>query len=373
MSITKLDNGKWQARISYKKPDGSYGSVTHSERRKTDAKEWETKTKNALLNGADLSRSTESLTDYFLNWIKIYKTDGVSRHTHELYMGNWRHASDYFKDKPMSAIQRSEYQKFLNEFGRTHGIATGHKLHQQIHTAIRDAVADGILQRDFAYKANVTGRPPKPVEEKYLNLTDYHKLRSYLIETADYNHMTMLMMLFQLETGARFEEAAGLTWDNLNLNNGIVHIKQQWDARTQDFRPTKGNGKADGKITIGPAYGRFMRNYRSDQKDWLEIHQLRNPKNLVFWSKLGKIVGNGNANEELARICKRLKIKKVTTHAMRHTHASVLIMNHESLPYVQHRLRHQKLETTVNTYVHLIEEENGVSNKKAIELMDEGF
>ncbi|MDY2578483.1 tyrosine-type recombinase/integrase [Lactiplantibacillus plantarum] len=100
---------------------------------------------------------------------------------------------------------------------------------------------------------------------------------------------------------------------------------------------------------------------------------MKNPKNLVFWSKLGKIVGNGNANEELGRICNRLKINKVTTHAMRHTHASILILNHESLPYVQHRLRHQKLETTVNTYVHLIEEENGVSDKKATELMDEGF
>lgn len=116
-----------------------------------------------------------------------------------------------------------------------------------------------------------------------------------------------------------------------------------------------------------------MRSYRNAQKDYLELHEMKNPKNLVFWSKLGKIVGNGNANEELGRICNRLKINKVTTHAMRHTHASILILNHESLPYVQHRLRHQKLETTVNTYVHLIEEENGVSDKKATELMDEGF
>ncbi|AQY70083.1 prophage Lp2 protein 2, integrase [Lactiplantibacillus plantarum] len=373
MSVTKLNNGKWQARVSYKDDDGNYKSVTHLEKRKTDAVEWETKTKNALLEGADLSRSTESLKHYFLDWIRIYKTDGVSRHTHELYMGNWRHVSAYFKDKPMSSIKRPDYQKFLNEFGRSHGIATSHKLHQQVHTAIKDAVADGILKRDFAYKAHVTGRPPKPVEEKYLTLSDYKKLRRYLIKTADYDHMTMLMMLFQLETGTRFEEAAGLTWDNLDLNNGIVHIKQQWDARRQTFRPTKGNGQADGDITIGPAYCRFMRSYRSAQKDYLELHEMKNPKNLVFWSKLGKIVGNGNANEELGRICNRLKINKVTTHAMRHTHASILILNHESLPYVQHRLRHQKLETTVNTYVHLIEEENGVSDKKATELMDEGF
>lgn len=373
MSIVKLDNGNWQARVSYKDPTGKYRVKTSSFKRKGEAANWETTTKNALINGADLSRSTESFDDYLFNWIKLYKTDGISAHTHETYMGNWRHVKAYFKDKPMSGIKRADYQKFLNEFGQTHGIATSSKLHQQVHTAIRDAVADGILQRDFAYKANVTGLPPKPVDEKYLKLDEYNKLRPYLIEHADYDHMTMMMMLFQLETGMRFEEAAGLTWENLDLRNGIVHIKQQWDGREQTFKKTKGNGKADGNVTIGAGFCGFMRRYKKQQSNWLEMHKLHNPKDLVFWTQNAKIIGNGAANIQLGTICKRLGIREVTTHAMRHTHASVLIMNHTSLPYVQHRLRHLKLETTVNNYIHLIEDENGVSNKNVLELMDQGF
>ncbi|WP_264465852.1 hypothetical protein [Lactiplantibacillus plantarum] len=39
MSVTKLNNGKWQARVSYKDDDGNYKSVTHLEKRKTDAYE----------------------------------------------------------------------------------------------------------------------------------------------------------------------------------------------------------------------------------------------------------------------------------------------------------------------------------------------
>ncbi|MFU1799522.1 tyrosine-type recombinase/integrase [Lactiplantibacillus pentosus] len=373
MSVTKLASGRWQARVSYKDNQGKYRIASQSFKRKGEASEWETKTKSALLDGADLSRSTESFKDYLFDWIKIYKTDGVSRHTHEIYLGNYNHVAKYFNDKPLTAITRADYQKFLNEFGKTRGIATAKKLHQQIHSAIRDAVADGILQRDFAYKAHVTGRPPKPVEDKFLSLKEYNKLRKYLIKTADYSHMTMLMLLFQLETGARFEEAAGMTWNNLDLVRGIVHIKQQWVERRRDFGPTKGNGKADGDVSIPSGYCDYLLDYKHAQSDWLKMHRIKNPKNLVFWSKLGKIEGNGTANEELARICRRLGIKVVTTHAMRHTHASVLIMNHESLPYVQQRLRHQKLETTVNTYVHLIEEENGESNKKALELLNKDF
>lgn len=373
MSVSKLASGRWQGRVSYKDNTGKYRVATSSFLRKAEATDWETKTKNALINGADLSRSTDSFKDYFFDWIKTYKTDGLSRHTHEMYLGNYNHVAKYFNEKPISAITRADYQTFLNHFGKTRGIATAKKLNQQVHAAVRDAVADGVIQRDFTYKARVTGKPPKPAEEKYLDLHDYHKLRRFLIKTADYDHMTMLILLFQLETGTRFEEAAGLTWKNFDLTNGVVRIRHQWNARRQEFGPTKGNGQADGDISVPAGYCRFMLEYRRDQADWLKMHRMKNPKDLVFLSKQGKIEDNGVANRELDRICKRLKIKRVTTHAMRHTHASVLILNHESLPYVQHRLRHQKLETTVNTYVHLIENENGVSNKNALELLDKGF
>ncbi len=67
-----------------------------------------------------------------------------------------------------------------------------------------------------------------------------------------------------------------------------------------------------------------------------------NEKQLVFFSKLRKINTNSGVNSALADLCTKLGIKVVTSHAMRHTHASVLIQDGETLPYVQHRLRHKK-------------------------------
>lgn len=375
MSINKRENGKWEARVSYKDPASKtgYRQKVKNFARKTEARDWEAETLDSLNKGSDLSKSNITLSRYFEDWIKTYKTDGVKRHTHDIYMGNLNHVKEWFDDTKIVSIKRPDYQKFLNNFGKTHSLATSQKLHRQVHSAIRDAVADGIIHRDFAYKAKVTGSDPKPESEKVLNYEEYMKFRAYLIKNATYHRMTQEMMLFQLETGTRFEECAGMTWDNVNLKKGIVHINQQWDAASQNFTKTKGGGKADGDITIGQKYCQFLRDYRQQQKEWLEDHHIPNPLNLVFWSDHGTIIQNGTANEQLKIICRRLGIKEVTSHAMRHTHASVLILEKVSLPYIQHRLRHLKLETTINTYVHFIEKANGISNQDALAFLDKGF
>lgn len=41
-------------------------------------------------------------------------------------------------------------------------------------------------------------------------------------------------------------------------------------------------------------------------------------------------------------------------HDTRHTYASVFIARGVPLPYIQHRLGHEKITTTVGTYGHLI-------------------
>lgn len=375
MSINKRDNGKWEARVSYKDKSSKtgYRQKVKNFARKSEAREWEVSILDSMNKGTDVSKSNLTFSKYFADWINTYKTTGVRPHTHEIYVGNLNHVKAWFKDTKLPAISRADYQKFLNSFGKSHSLATSQKLHRQVHSAIRDAVAEGIIHRDFAYKAKITGSDPKPESEKVLTFDEYTVFRKYLIDNANYHRMTQEMMLFQLETGTRFEECAGLTWDNLDLNNGIVHITRQWDARTQNFTKTKGGGKADGDITIGTKYCQFLRDYRDQQNEWLSDHGIKNPLNLVFWSDHGTIVQNGTANTQLKIICSRLGIKEVTSHAMRHTHASILILQKVSLPYVQHRLRHQKLETTINTYVHFIEQANGISNSDTLAFLDKGF
>lgn len=376
MSITKTLDGQYQVRVNYR--DGvKYRQKTRTFKRKGEAASWESRMRVDLDNGADLTKRNVTFAGYFENWIAVYKTDSVSKHTNDMYLLSLKHLINYFGATKLADVRKDDYQKFMNEFGKTHGIATSRKTNQQIRSAVQNALADNVINRDFTFRVVITGDDPAPVEAKFLDLDDYHILRRYLIGHADFEHMSSCMLLFQLETGCRFEEAAGMTWDNLDLDNGIVNICRQWSPKTQSFTKTKGNGQADGKVTIPAPFCDFMHSLRQQAVDYFNerpaSYEEANPHQLVFFSKFNSILTNDGVNRALQRMCYKLKIKEVTSHAMRHTHASVLIQEGSTLPYVQHRLRHKKLETTINTYVHLIEKTNGTADQLAMKLMSEDF
>lgn len=376
MSIRKMPDGQYQVRVSYR--DGvKYRQKSRLFKRKTEAELWESNMKLDLNNGADLKRRDISFADYFRSWVEVYKTHGVSQHTNDMYLLTYKHLERYFGGIKLTDITRDDYQKFMNEFGEKHGIATSRKTNQQIRSAVQNALADNIINRDFTFRVKVTGANPKPQEDKFLDLDEYEKLRAYLIGHANFNSISNCMLLFQLETGCRFEEAAGMTWDNIDFDTGIITVNRQWVPREHGFGPTKGNGQADGKITVPHTFLDFLAGLKQQASDYFAERNLDykkiNKLDLVFFSKWRTIITNDAANSALRAICAKLDIKSVSSHAMRHTHASVLIQNGASLPYVQHRLRHKKLETTVNNYIHLIEKVNGESDQLAMKLMAKGF
>lgn len=53
----------------------------------------------------------------------------------------------------------------------------------------------------------------------------------------------------------------------------------------------------------------------------------------------------------------RTGIEKVTPHLLRHTHATELIKSGWEMAYVQKRLGHKHIQTTIDTYTHLSDED----------------
>lgn len=68
-------------------------------------------------------------------------------------------------------------------------------------------------------------------------------------------------------------------------------------------------------------------------------------------------------NRALAPACDRVKQPRVSWHSFRHTHATQLADLGESLKTVQTLLGHSDLETTLNTYTHVIPE----SQRRAVD------
>jgi integrase len=75
----------------------------------------------------------------------------------------------------------------------------------------------------------------------------------------------------------------------------------------------------------------------------------------VFSTIEGELLSPDNLSHDWRRLCRAKKLPLVSFHALRHTHASVLIRAGKDILTVGRRLGHAKASTTLDTYGHLVE------------------
>ena len=75
---------------------------------------------------------------------------------------------------------------------------------------------------------------------------------------------------------------------------------------------------------------------------------------------------NSTVNDALKRKCREAGIQEVTMHALRHTHASILMYKKVSMQSISKRLGHADVNITQKVYLHLIRELEAEDEKKTM-------
>jgi integrase len=91
---------------------------------------------------------------------------------------------------------------------------------------------------------------------------------------------------------------------------------------------------------------------------------------LLFMTPPGTPLSSKNLyNRELAPARERIKEPRVSWHAFRHTHATLLTDVGESIKTAQAQLGHPDLATTLNLYTHVVPD----SQRRAVERISEAL
>ena len=89
-------------------------------------------------------------------------------------------------------------------------------------------------------------------------------------------------------------------------------------------------------------------------EQWLGKGQNEIPR-WVFCNQEGGILDAKNfRNRALHKCLDEAKIRRIRLHDLRHTFASLLIQNGESLAYVKEQMGHSSIKVTVDVYGHLV-------------------
>lgn len=299
------------------------------------------------VNGKIKLINKEPFAKYFEKWIKTYKGN-IHPNTKLRYQNSLKWVKDYFKNKPLVEITSFDYQEFLNWFGKNRSKASVDKIDSHVGACIRHAHNVGDIKYNITFnrKINATNLGKK-AHDKYLNFDDSQKLYDYLLNHLEGSQFNYLFLI-ALVSGARFQELVGLTWKDLDFKHNTIDINKAWDHQKQTgFTRTK-NEQSVRKITIDPTVMQEFKLICPDtQLESRIFKSMYNP---------AKSLTNNGANSALEKILRELGIKIITIHGLRHTHASVLLFNGASTQYIAERLGHKDVQTTLNTYSHVIKE-----------------
>lgn len=189
--------------------------------------------------------------------------------------------------------------------------------------------------------------PPKKAPE-ILTAWDLERLLAEMKEP--FRTMAQLCVL----TGLRIGELCALQWEDVDLRSSRLLVRR--GVYEGQFHSPKG-GKVR-LIPLSPLAAQIL------AKAYAEADKF----DLVFHTRTGRPYREGQIGYRYIRpAAERAGLGRVTAHHLRHIHSSVLHDQGTPIGIIQKQLGHSRVETTLNTYTHIIPE----THRLAIERLEQ--
>jgi len=222
--------------------------------------------------------------------------------------------------------------------------------HRLLSQTLKRAVDDGKLATNVARLR----RPPR-VERAKIEVLEPDQIPALLDGLA--NHYMQPIAALALATGMRRGELLALRWvEDVDLDGGVISVElsiEETRAAGLRIKSTKTEA-GHRKVTIPPATVAMLRAHRAEQlRLRLALGQGGQPV-LVFATIEGEMLSPDKLSRDWRRVCRAKKLPRVNFHALRHTHASILLASGLPVLTVSKRLGHSKASMTLDVYAHLL-------------------
>jgi integrase len=160
----------------------------------------------------------------------------------------------------------------------------------------------------------------------------------------------MLLLIY----GLRLGEVLGLSWRDVDEDDGEIRVRQQLQRAKGELRlyPVKtAAGRRD--LPLLPIARSMLDMRRQAQAaDRAELGRALQDNGLVFTTKTGRPVEPRNLLRSFRRICDRDKLRVIKVHHLRHTTATLLKNLGVPARDAQIILGHSRLAITLEIYTH---------------------
>ena len=199
----------------------------------------------------------------------------------------------------------------------------------------------------------------KKTQVDFWTLEEFQKVISLLYKGDYYEHYLFISFWLLFMTGMRIGEAAALLWSDIDFETGLLSITKTMYYKSMDnFKPVEPKTQASIRTIYIDA------DTIRELKAWQEVQKkVLNNCDLVL-SYNGIPTSKHTLPRALEKLAELAGVHRIKIHALRHSHASLLISMGENPLLIKERLGHEKIQTTLGTYGHLYPNTNlEVANK----------
>lgn len=298
-----------------------------------------------------LARRSMTLASYAPQWLEAARLRGCRPRTLEAYADRLRvHVLPALGRVPLDKLRPGQVQALYAAKldGGLSPATVGH-IHLTLGGLLKHAKKRGLVGRNILESVD----PPKVPRYQARALSIEEALRLLAAVKA---HPHGALWTFLLGTGCRFGEAAGLTWDAVDLGAGTAVIRQaavrvRRDGKTRVL--LAGTKSAAGNRTL-PLPPWVIEALRAQRARCAELRLAAGPAwddmGLVFPSAIGTPLRENHVLVQWHRRLREAGLPSIRMHDMRHTFATLMLDSSEDLVAVSRSLGHASVGITANLY-----------------------
>ncbi|HBF7900521.1 tyrosine-type recombinase/integrase [Clostridioides difficile] len=317
--------------------------------------------------GIVFDETNMSLSNYLDFWYKEYVLLNCKYNTQVNYRNLIKNHIELELGKyKLKSINPAIIQEFLNNKTKETYTQNGEErrytrgnlkaIYGVLNSALKSAVYPyKLIKENPAQYTNIPKNiiDTKKDSEKTITLDGFNKI----LEIYPKNTNIYIPLLIGFHTGMRKGEILGLCWDNIDLDNNIIKVRKNLIKRkVSEFELTSPKTKTSIRdIRIGDTLSKVLKEEKLNQKKQkikLGKWYTETEYDWVCRKKDGSFVNHNNIDACVRTINKKLNLD-FNFHCLRHTHATLLLENGANIKYIQQRLGHSQLSTTMDTYSHV--------------------
>jgi integrase len=191
------------------------------------------------------------------------------------------------------------------------------------------------------------------VKRKQVDVWNEVEARGFLKFVAEAKSRYYIAFHLSITSGARQGEVLGLRWMDCDLERKIISIRQSLSHDGKEFGLPKTESSIR-SISIDNDTVEALKQHRKliEREKELALSMYID-KDLVVCTNIGTQCHPRNLERAWKKLRNDAKMRKITYHDLRHTHASLLLKNSAHPKVVSERLGHSSIQITLDLYSHL--------------------